>query len=250
MHPETMLLVDHHQAEIAELDRLLEQRVRADQDVDASRFQLGKNGLALAATLASREQRDAQAGRRRERADRLEVLAREKLGRRHQRALRAGLDRAGKSEQSHHRLAAADIALQQAEHAVRAGKVGVDLPERAGLRACELEGKGSDNRLAQSSRGGKPPAGSLLHALADHGERKLIGEQLIVGKAHPCGSRRRRDRPRPSAHAGDEAHRGKTASRFARRNASSIHSGSDGSRVSASPIALRSTELERPAVKG
>ena len=36
MHAEAVLLVDHDKAEVAELDRLLEQRVGADQDVDAS----------------------------------------------------------------------------------------------------------------------------------------------------------------------------------------------------------------------
>ncbi len=131
MHAEPMLLVDHDQAEIAELDALLEESVRADQNIDLSFFQRGKNGLALAAALASREQGDAQAGRCPERGDGLHVLAREKLGRRHQRALRFRLDRTGQSEQRHHRLAAADIALQQAEHAVRAREVGVDLGERA-----------------------------------------------------------------------------------------------------------------------
>ena len=215
MHPETMLLVDHHQAEIAELDGLLEQRVRADEDVDASRFQLGKDGLALAPALASREQSDAQAGRRSQRADRLQVLAREKLGRRHQRALRAGLDRTGKSKQSHHCLAAADIALQQAEHAVRACEVGVDLPERAGLRAREFEGKAGDNRLAQFSRGGEPPSCPLL-ACAGGSRRAQVDWRAAHRRQGACaGVPTARDRLRSPARAGDEQHRRRTASRFA-----------------------------------
>ena len=64
-------------------------------------------------------------------ADGLEMLTREQLGRRHQRRLRARLDRACHSEQRDHGLAAADIALQQPQHAMRAREIGVDLGERA-----------------------------------------------------------------------------------------------------------------------
>ena len=37
MHAEAMLLVDDREAEIAERDALLEQRMRADDDVDLAR---------------------------------------------------------------------------------------------------------------------------------------------------------------------------------------------------------------------
>ena len=63
----------------------------------------------------------------------LEVLARQELGRRHERRLGSSLDRGRHGEQRHHCLAAADIALQQAEHAVGAGEVRVDLARARGL---------------------------------------------------------------------------------------------------------------------
>ena len=44
--------------------------------------------------------------------DGLEVLARQQLGRRHQRGLRSGFDGGGHGEQRDDGLAAADIALQ------------------------------------------------------------------------------------------------------------------------------------------
>ena len=50
-------------------------------------------------------------------------------------------------EQRHHRLAAADIALQQAEHARFGRHIGLDLRQRARLRRREGEGQGG-NRLA------------------------------------------------------------------------------------------------------
>ena len=60
MHAEPVLLVDHDQTEIAERDRLLEQRMRADQNVDAPARERGEDRFALAASLATGEQRDAQ----------------------------------------------------------------------------------------------------------------------------------------------------------------------------------------------
>ena len=111
MHAESVLLVDHDQAEILEDDMLLEQRMRADQNVDASAFERLDDLRALAAPFAPGEQRDAQARGSTERADGRQMLPREQLGRRHQRGLRTSLDRGGHGEQRDDGLAAADIAL-------------------------------------------------------------------------------------------------------------------------------------------
>ena len=45
MHAEPMLLVDHHKSEVAERDGLLEQRVRADENVDATFGERGEDLL-------------------------------------------------------------------------------------------------------------------------------------------------------------------------------------------------------------
>ena len=190
MHAEAMLLVDHHKREVAECDRLLEQRVRADENVDATLGERGKDLLPLSALLAAAEERDLQSCRRSEAANRLEMLACQQLGRRHERGLRAGLDRGRHGEQGNDGLAAADIALQEPQHAVGIGEIGVDLSKRAALRAGELEGELGDNRLTQFAGSGEGTPGAAAQALADHGERKLIGEQLVIGKPQP---RRRRE---------------------------------------------------------
>ena len=62
-------------------------------------------------------------------------------------------------------LPAADIALQQAQHAVRAREIGVDLGQGADLRAGELEGQRGEDGLAELAGGGKPPAGAPLDPL-------------------------------------------------------------------------------------
>ena len=56
-------------------------------------------------------------------------------------ACAAGLDRARHGEQRHHRLAGADIALQQAQHALGLGEIGVDLGQRLFLRAGQRIGQ-------------------------------------------------------------------------------------------------------------
>ena len=96
-----------------------------------ARLQRREDLGALAPALAPGEQRDAQAAAAPKRADGLQMLARQQLGRRHQCGLRAGLDRARHGEQRDDGLAAADIALQQAQHAMRAREIGVDLGKRA-----------------------------------------------------------------------------------------------------------------------
>ena len=67
MHAEAMLLVDDRKREIAERDVVLEQRMRADDDVDLARGERGQDRVARAALLAAGEERDATPGRRGER---------------------------------------------------------------------------------------------------------------------------------------------------------------------------------------
>ena len=74
-------------------------------------------------------------------ADRLEqpthaarVLLGQQLGRRHDGGLQLVLHREQRGEQRDDRLAAADVALQQAVHAAVAAHVGHDLARGAGLR--------------------------------------------------------------------------------------------------------------------
>ena len=152
VHAEAMLLVHDREREIAEFDLLLEQRMRADQQVEVAGFKARQNVGALLAALAAGEDRDAQARGFGERRDRLVMLAREDFGRRHQGGLPPGLDDGRGREQRHHGLARADIALQQAEHAFGLGEVGVDFRYRVRLRRRERVGKRAGDLSAQASR--------------------------------------------------------------------------------------------------
>src|SRR5260221_12658205 len=121
---EAMLLVDNRDREVAQLDALLNQRVRADDDVDVLRE------IALSLTRRTREQRAGHTELLAEVGDRDEMLFRERLGRRHQRALAAVLDGAQQRVERDHRLAGADVSLEEALHRRRAREVAVELANR------------------------------------------------------------------------------------------------------------------------
>ena len=121
-----------------------------------------------------------------ERRDGGEMLARQDLGRRHQRGLAAGLDGARHGQQRHDRLAGADIALQQAQHALGPGQVGVDLGERLLLRAGQRDRAGrraARPRSLPSPTSGRPD--SLRRRGAHQRQRHLAGEELVIGEAPP-----------------------------------------------------------------
>ena len=139
VHAEAVLLVDDGEGEIAEDHVRLEQRVRADDDVDVAAGEALQHLLARAALLAPREQADAQAGLLGQRRDGFEMLAGEHFRRRHQRRLRAGLHRDGHGEQRDDRLAGADVALQQPQHAARRAHVGLDLAHGLALGVGQRE---------------------------------------------------------------------------------------------------------------
>ena len=135
---EAVLLVDDDQAEVGELDGVLEQRVGADDDAGVAADDVEQRRAPGRGRLRAGEQRDpgaevgaaeqAALGQRAEhRGDRAVVLLGEHLGRGEQRGLPAGVDDGEHRPQRDDRLAGADLALQQPVHRVLAGQVGGDL---------------------------------------------------------------------------------------------------------------------------
>ena len=90
------------------------------------------------------------------------------------------------------RLAGADIALQQAQHALRRADVGGDLArapcccERGQREGQRVGDAGADAAVAVTLA---PALG--LEAVADDAERQLVGQQLVEGEALPGRARRR-----------------------------------------------------------
>ena len=180
---EPMLLVDDHQAQPRELDRLADHRVRADHDlsgtggdriVDRSLARRGQGpGQELCPHPEALEQR-CQAG---------VVLPRQDLGRSHQRPLPPGANRACQGDGGDRGLAAADVALQQAAHRPLAGDLVDDLGDGRFLVVGQREWQRTDD-LCPGGIGyrdaRRPQAGACLPCLC---ERQLEGEQLVERQA-------------------------------------------------------------------
>ena len=145
---EAMLLVDHGDGEIGEVDLLLDERVRADDDLRVPRCDELAGGCMLLRAERAREERHAHSERRAQLVDRQEVLLRERLGRRHERSLTPDLDRAEERVQRDDRLARPHVALQETLHGNVAVEIRVDLGHRSFLVCGERERK----RLAVASR--------------------------------------------------------------------------------------------------
>jgi hypothetical protein len=177
---EAVLLVDHRQPQALEAHVVLDHRVRAHhQRRLAAGHALDHRAPALA--LARSGQPGHADPQRLEPLHQLaKVLLGQDLGGRHQRALPAGVDGARGRQRRHHRLAGADIALQQPVHRVRARQVGVDLGADAALRRGEREGqRGQQLRMqAVGARGQHRRAQQRALALRRQ-LRQLLGQQLV-----------------------------------------------------------------------
>ena len=168
-------------------------------EIDVAEREPVEDVLARRPALAAGEDGDADAGRFGQRRDGGEMLAGEDFGRRHEGGLPAGFDHGRRRQQRHHGLAGADIALQQAQHALRLGEVGDDVVDRLLLRMGERIGQRLEDARAQAAFAGAAAAGLPAHMGAHQRERELAGEQFVIGKPRPgrhfpaatsCGSRR------------------------------------------------------------
>ena len=139
VHAEAMLLVDDHQAQLCELHRFLEQRVRAHHELDVA----ARDGFERAAPRARRQragdQRHGNSERSKPAFEILRVLLGQQLGGRHERGLKSGAHRARGGRSGDHGLAAADVTLHQPHHGPVVGEIAVDFGERARLRTGQRE---------------------------------------------------------------------------------------------------------------
>ena len=142
MDAEAVLFVDDRESQVGELDLVLDQRMRADDDIDRAFGQTAHCLLLQLLAVAPGEQRQPHARRFGEGRYGGEVLAGQQFGRRHQGGLGAGLDRNEHGEEGYQGLAAADVPLQQADHSLGLRHVGRDLVDGALLAPGQLEGQG------------------------------------------------------------------------------------------------------------
>ena len=182
---ETVLLVDDHQSQPGELHCFLDQRMRADDQLRLAGFD-GGLGLGLVLLLqAAGEPDDLHAKWCHPAGDVAEMLVRQDLGGRHQHCLEAAVDGLRCRQRGDHRLAAADIALQQALHRKGLHQVGPHFCQYPLLRRRQLERQGRQECLRQAAEFRQccralGPA-CKLGAL----ERELLRQQLVELHAYP-----------------------------------------------------------------
>ena len=190
---EPVLLVDHHQPEVGELDAFVEQGVRTHHDPGLAGGESGSAARRAAAASEPVTQRDAGAvrvavelagaasgpSRSRQAA---QMLHGEHLGRRQQRRLSAGVDHLQHRPQRAHRLARADLALQQPVHRVRRapGRPRSPRRPRAARRSARTAAGASNVASSPSLRAWSRGAGeSAARPLAALHKRQLYGERLV-----------------------------------------------------------------------
>src|ERR1700758_1571922 len=112
------------------------------------------------------------------------MLLSQNFRRRHERDLVAVLDHDRRSLQSHDRLSAADIPLQQPVHRLAALEVARDFRQHALLRTRGLEGKNPFERLSNS---GLPDterdAGLFLRLLPAQRQTQLVEKKLLENES-------------------------------------------------------------------
>ncbi len=141
MHAKPMLFVDDNQRERGELHAFLEQGMSADHDGRVPLADSRQGGGARLAGLPAGEQGDGDTQGFEPTLEIQRVLVGEQFGGRHERHLPAQLHRLGGGESRHQRLAAADVALYQAQHGFRVAQVLFYLTKYARLRRRQLKGQ-------------------------------------------------------------------------------------------------------------
>ena len=194
---EAVLLVDDDQAEVLEVDGVLDQRVGADHDAGVAADDVQQVGTPGGGRLRAGEQsypgpdvgaaEQATLGQRAEhRRDGAVVLLREDLGGGEQRRLATAVDHGEHRAQGDHRLARAHLALEQPVHRVLARQVGGDGGGDLELPGGEGERQPVVERVEQPAGprhpGGRRLGGRLGPPSGQHG---LQHERLVVAQAVP-----------------------------------------------------------------
>ena len=203
-HAEAVLLVDDCDREIAEVDLLLDERMRPDDDLRITRGDQLADDSVLLRPQRARQQRDADAEGRAQLVDREEVLLGERLGRRHQRALPPHLDRAEQRMQRDDRLPGSDLSLEEPLHGDGPVEIRVDLRHRALLVRSEGERERrpiTRDELARRGRAAAPKRSPVRRPCAGERAGGRGARRTRAAPARPRlreatgGDARRRARP-------------------------------------------------------
>ena len=110
------------------------------------------------------------------------MLLGQQFGRRHQGGLIARMYRSQRGERGHHGLAAADVALHQAQHRLRLRQVARHFLAHALLRRGEAERQCAQQLPMQLPRRAQHGRTALPHRGAQALEAQVLGQQLFEGE--------------------------------------------------------------------
>ena len=182
-----MLLVHHDEPQAAEGHVLLDEGVGPHDERRRPAGRGRQRRLARAGLLPGGQERDRDAERLHQPADRDEVLLGQDLRGRHERALEARLDR---GEEPHHgddRLSRAHVALQQPAHGAGPGEVGADLLPHALLGGGQGEGQPCQEPRHQRARRRDGVAGPGRLAPSPDREADLEQQEVLEHEPLPGG---------------------------------------------------------------
>ena len=155
-----------------------------------------------------------------------EMLARQNLGRRHERGLASGFDHGRGGQQRDDGLAGADVAMQQPQHAVRLRQIGDDVGDRALLRRRQRIGQGGDDARAQAALGGAAAAGAGAQMAAQQAPARAGRRAVRRRRAATRPRFAARGRPGPPDDARCASASAKPGKALRLSHAASCHSGS------------------------
>ena len=144
LHAEAVLLVDDHHAQAVELHRVLDHRVRAHHNVGLAGDQIQQRALLVGLLLATDQHGYPHVGVLQHLHQAAGVLHGQDFRRRDKGALVAGVHGPEHADQGHHRLAGADLAVQQQVRRGGSTQAGADVLQRHLLPRAEVEGQPRD----------------------------------------------------------------------------------------------------------
>ena len=183
MDAEAMLFIDDRDHEVLEFDSCLKQCMGPDKNIDVAGGEPVELLLSRFALVPAGENFHADTRAFGQRLQGGQMLPGENFGGRHHRCLTAALDGAQHREQGDDCLAAAHIALQQAQHGAGRGQIATDFAKRRRLRVGKRKRQGFQDRAGQHAIALQAAALRPFLARAHDRKRQLVCQQFIVGES-------------------------------------------------------------------
>ncbi len=182
-----MLLIDHGEGKVGKPHVVLNQSMGADQGIElpgSERFQQLAAGRPL---VAAGQQRDLGTHRFEQRPDRGKMLLRQDLRRRHHGRLPSRADGLEHGKCGDHGLAAADVTLQETQHAHLRSHISEYFRQGGFLAGGQLIGQAVARPGSQCAVGLGGDTALAPHVKPHQGHGQLIGQQFVIGQPAPRG---------------------------------------------------------------